>query len=56
MPPQGSVDSTVGQSYIVNFFMAVVLGGVGNKAGTALGDRAEDLQRLEAAVRGIIGI
>lgn len=33
----GSVDSTVGQSYIVNSFMAVVLGGVGNIAGTVIG-------------------
>lgn len=33
----GSIDSTVGQSYIVNAFMAVVLGGVGKLAGTVLG-------------------
>ncbi len=33
----GSIDSTVGQSYIVNSFMAVVLGGVGNLMGTVLG-------------------
>ena len=33
----GSIDSTVGQSYIVNSFMAVVLGGVGKLAGTVLG-------------------
>jgi urea transport system permease protein len=33
----GSIDSTVGQSYIVNSFMAVVLGGVGNLAGTVIG-------------------
>ncbi|MCQ2611565.1 MAG: urea ABC transporter permease subunit UrtB [Treponema sp.] len=33
----GSIDSTVGQSYIVNAFMAVVLGGVGKLAGTVIG-------------------
>lgn len=33
----GSIDSTVGQSYIVNSFMAVVLGGVGNLGGTVIG-------------------
>lgn len=33
----GSIDSTVGQSYIVNSFMAVVLGGVGKLAGTVIG-------------------
>jgi urea transport system permease protein len=33
----GSVDSTVGQSYLVNSFMAVVLGGVGKLAGTVIG-------------------
>lgn len=33
----GSIDSTVGQSYIVNSFMAVVLGGVGKLLGTILG-------------------
>lgn len=33
----GSIDSTVGQSYIVNSFMAVVLGGVGKLLGTAIG-------------------
>jgi urea transport system permease protein len=33
----GSVDATVGQSYIVNSFMAVVLGGVGKLLGTVLG-------------------
>ena len=33
----GSVDSTVGQNYIVNTFMAVVLGGVGKLAGTVIG-------------------
>jgi len=33
----GSIDSTVGQSYIVNSFMAVVLGGVGKLAGTVFG-------------------
>lgn len=33
----GSIDSTVGQSYIVNSFMAVVLGGVGKLAGTVAG-------------------
>ncbi len=33
----GSIDSTVGQSYIVNSFMTVVLGGVGKLAGTVLG-------------------
>ena len=31
----GSIDSTVGQSYIVNSFMAVVLGGVGKLLGSA---------------------
>ena len=33
----GSIDSTVGQNYIVNAFMAVVLGGVGKLLGTVLG-------------------
>ena len=33
----GSRDSTVGQNYIVNTFMAVVLGGVGKLLGTVLG-------------------
>lgn len=33
----GSVDSTIGQNYIVNSFMAVVLGGVGNLVGTVIG-------------------
>ena len=33
----GSIDSTVGQSYIVNSFMAVVLGGVGKLLGTVFG-------------------
>ncbi len=33
----GSIDSTVGQNYIVNSFMAVVLGGVGNLLGTIFG-------------------
>ncbi len=33
----GSIDSTVGQSYIVNSFIAVVLGGVGRLAGTVFG-------------------
>lgn len=33
----GSVDSTVGQNYIVYSFMTVVLGGVGNLAGTVIG-------------------
>ncbi len=33
----GSIDSTIGQSYIVNAFMVVVLGGVGNLAGTVIG-------------------
>lgn len=33
----GSIDSTVGQNYIVNTFMAVVLGGVGKLLGTMLG-------------------
>lgn len=33
----GSIDSMVGQSYIVNSFMAIVLGGVGKLAGTVLG-------------------
>ncbi len=32
----GSIDSTVGQSYIVNSFMVVVLGGVGKLIGTVL--------------------
>ena len=32
----GSIDSTVGQNYIVNTFMAVVLGGVGKLLGTWL--------------------
>ncbi len=33
----GSIDSMVGQSYIVNSFMAVVIGGVGKLLGTVLG-------------------
>lgn len=33
----GSIDSTIGQSYIVNTFMAVVLGGVGKLLGTVIG-------------------
>lgn len=33
----GSIDSTVGQNYIVNTFMVVVLGGVGKLLGTVLG-------------------
>ena len=33
----GSIDSTIGQSYIVNTFMAVVLGGVGKLMGTVIG-------------------
>ncbi|ONI45815.1 urea ABC transporter permease subunit UrtB [Candidatus Epulonipiscioides gigas] len=33
----GSVDSTVGQSYIVYAFMVVVLGGVGNLKGSVIG-------------------
>ena len=33
----GSIDSTIGQSYIVNSFIAVVLGGVGKLLGTVLG-------------------
>lgn len=33
----GSIDSTVGQNYIVNSFMAVVLGGVGKLLGTIVG-------------------
>ncbi len=33
----GSIDSTLGQSYIVNAFMAVVTGGVGKLLGTVLG-------------------
>lgn len=33
----GSVDSTVGQNYIVYSFMTVVLGGVGNLLGTVIG-------------------
>lgn len=33
----GSIDSTIGQSYIVNSFMAVVLGGVGKLLGTVFG-------------------
>ena len=33
----GSIDSTVGQSYIVYSFITVVLGGVGNILGTVLG-------------------
>ena len=33
----GSIDSTVGQNYIVNTFMAFVLGGVGTLLGTVLG-------------------
>jgi urea transport system permease protein len=42
----GSVDASVGQSYIVNSFMAVVLGGVGKLLGTVLG----------AAIIGFAGI
>lgn len=33
----GSIDSTIGQNYIVNSFIAVVLGGVGRLMGTVLG-------------------
>ena len=33
----GSIDASIGQSYIVNSFMAVVLGGVGKLLGTVLG-------------------
>ncbi|MCC8098331.1 MAG: urea ABC transporter permease subunit UrtB [Eubacterium sp.] len=33
----GSIDSTVGQNYIVNSFIAVVLGGVGKLIGTVFG-------------------
>lgn len=33
----GSIDSTIGQNYIVNTFMAVVLGGVGKLLGTVIG-------------------
>lgn len=33
----GSIDASVGQNYIVNSFMAVVLGGVGKLAGTFIG-------------------
>ncbi|GHU56397.1 branched-chain amino acid ABC transporter permease [Clostridia bacterium] len=33
----GSIDAAVGQNYIVNSFMAVVLGGVGKLLGTVLG-------------------
>jgi urea transport system permease protein len=33
----GSIDAALGQNYIVNSFMAVVLGGVGNLIGTVLG-------------------
>jgi urea transport system permease protein len=33
----GSIDSTVGQNYIVNSFVTVVLGGVGKLLGTILG-------------------
>ena len=33
----GSIDSTIGQSYIVNSFISVVLGGVGKLTGTVLG-------------------
>lgn len=36
----GSIDSAVGQNYIVNSFMSVVLGGVGRLAGTVLGSTA----------------
>lgn len=36
----GSIDATVGQNYIVNSFMAVVLGGVGRLAGTVVGSTA----------------
>ena len=34
---RGSIDSTIGQNYIVNSFIAVVLGGVGRLTGTVLG-------------------
>ena len=33
----GSIDSTIGQNYIVNSFITVVLGGVGRLTGTVLG-------------------
>ena len=36
----GSIDATVGQNYIVNSFMAVVLGGVGRLLGTVVGSIA----------------
>ena len=36
----GSIDAAVGQNYIVNSFMSVVLGGVGRLAGTVLGSTA----------------
>ncbi len=36
----GSIDATVGQNYIVNSFMAVVLGGVGRLLGTVVGSTA----------------
>ena len=36
----GSIDTTVGQNYIVNSFMAVVLGGVGRLLGTVVGSIA----------------
>lgn len=38
----GSIDATVGQNYIVNSFMAVVLGGVGRLLGTVVGSTAID--------------
>lgn len=36
----GSIDATVGQNYIVNSFMVVVLGGVGRLLGTVVGSTA----------------
>ena len=36
----GSIDATVGQNYMVNSFMAVVLGGVGRLLGTVVGSTA----------------
>lgn len=36
----GSIDATVGQNYIVNSFMAVVLGGVGRLLATVVGSTA----------------
>ena len=36
----GSIDATVGQNYIVNSFMAVVLSGVGRLLGTVVGSTA----------------